>query len=139
LSALTWATCCRHSICLLYLSRRLGSVSVSRATSYTTAWPTNRQDQTCQEIYVAASSWCIKCYRCDASATTRVYYQKELQDFACNYQIELHDWKELITPGWEGTPKGHLRALGEIELIERASLERYTLEEQKDTITGKVD
>jgi hypothetical protein len=36
-------------------------------------------------------------------------------------------------------PKGHLHVLGEIEPIERASLERYTLEEQKDTITGKVD
>lgn len=35
----------------------------------------------------------------------RGYSKKELQDFARNNQIELHDRKEQVTPGWEGNPK----------------------------------
>jgi hypothetical protein len=69
----------------------------------------------------------------------RGYSKKELQDFARNNQIELHLRKEQVTPGWEGKPKGLLQVLGERGLIERASLEKYTLEGRKGTITGKVD
>ncbi|KAI2495738.1 hypothetical protein MHU86_18762 [Fragilaria crotonensis] len=69
----------------------------------------------------------------------RGYSKKELQDFARNNQIELHDRKEQVTPGWEGKPKGLLQVLGERGLIERASLEKYTLEGRKDSITGEVD
>ena len=69
----------------------------------------------------------------------RGYSKKELQDFARNNQIELHDRKEKVTPGWEGKPKGLLQVLGERGLIERASLEKYTLEGRKDVITGNVD
>jgi hypothetical protein len=67
------------------------------------------------------------------------YTKKELQDFARNNQIELYDRKEIISPGWEGKPKGLLQVLGERGLIERAALERYTLDGRKDTITGKID
>ncbi len=69
----------------------------------------------------------------------RGYTKKELQDFARNNQIELYDCKEIIAPGWEGKPKGLLQVLGERGLIERAALERYTLDGRKDTITGKID
>ena len=55
-------------------------------------------------------------------------HKKELQDFARNNQIDLCDCKEVIAPGWEGKPKGLLQVLGERELIERAALERYTLD-----------
>ena len=66
--------------------------------------------------------------------------QKELQDFARNNQIDLYDCKEVIAPGWdEGKPKGLLQVLGERGLIERAALERYTLDGRKDTIPGKID
>lgn len=38
-----------------------------------------------------------------------------------------------------GEPKGLLQVLRERGLIERASLEKYTLEGRKDSITGEVD
>jgi hypothetical protein len=38
-----------------------------------------------------------------------------------------------------GKPKGLLQVLGERGLIDRASLEQYTLERRKDAITGMVD
>jgi hypothetical protein len=69
----------------------------------------------------------------------RGYTKKELQDFARNNQIELYDCKELIKAGWEGKPKGLLQVLGERGLIERASLDKYTMDGRKDTISGKVD
>jgi hypothetical protein len=69
----------------------------------------------------------------------RGYTKKELQDFARINQIELCDRKEIIVSGWEGKPKGLLQVLGERGLIERATLERYTLDGRKDTITGKID
>ena len=69
----------------------------------------------------------------------RGYTKKELQDFARNNQIELYDRKEIIAPGWEGKPKGLLQVLGERGLIERAALERYTLDGRKDAITGRID
>ncbi|KAI2502372.1 hypothetical protein MHU86_12104 [Fragilaria crotonensis] len=70
----------------------------------------------------------------------RGYTKKELQDFARSNQIErLCDRNEIISPGWEGKPKGLLHVLGERGLIERAALERYTLDGQRDAITGKID
>jgi hypothetical protein len=57
----------------------------------------------------------------------RGYTKKELQDFARNNSIELFDAKEVIAPGWEGQPKGLLHVLAERGLIERESLEKYTL------------
>ncbi len=69
----------------------------------------------------------------------RGYAKKELQDFARNNCIGLYDQKEQISPGWEGQPKGLLQVLAERGLIERDSLEKCTLEGQKDAITGKVD
>jgi hypothetical protein len=68
------------------------------------------------------------------------FTKKELQDFARNNCIEPHDQnKEQIALGWEGQPKGLLQVLAEQGLIEREPLEKYTLEGQKDAITGKVD
>ncbi|KAI2488938.1 hypothetical protein MHU86_25992 [Fragilaria crotonensis] len=69
----------------------------------------------------------------------RGYTKKELQDFARNNGIDVVDVKEQIAPGWEGKPKGLLQVLGERGLIDRASLEQYTLEGRKDAITGIVD
>ncbi|KAI2512571.1 hypothetical protein MHU86_1790 [Fragilaria crotonensis] len=69
----------------------------------------------------------------------RRYTKKELQDFARNNGIDVVDVKEQIAPGWEGKPKGLLQVLGERGLIDRASLEQYTLEGRKDAITGIVD
>jgi hypothetical protein len=69
------------------------------------------------------------------------YTKKELQDFAGhNNGIEVFHIKEQIAPGWEGKPKGLLQVIGEWGLIDRASLEKYTLKKGKnDAITGKVD
>jgi hypothetical protein len=67
------------------------------------------------------------------------YTEKELQDFEGNNCIEVSDIKEQIAPGWEGKPKGLMQVLGERGLIERALLEKYTLEGRNDAIKGKVD
>ena len=58
------------------------------------------------------------------------YSKKELPDFARNNQIELHEYKEQVTPGWEEKSKGLLQVLRERGLTERASLEKYALEGQ---------
>ncbi|KAI2509788.1 hypothetical protein MHU86_4641 [Fragilaria crotonensis] len=69
----------------------------------------------------------------------RGYTKKELQDFARNNNIELSDRREQIASGWEGQPKGLLQVLGERGLIERDSLDKYTLDGRKDHITGIVN
>ena len=75
---------------------------------------------------------------CDTPTATR-FHKKEIQDFARNNNIGLSDCREQIAPGWEGQPKGLLQVLGERGLIERDSLDKYTLDGRKDHITGTVD
>ena len=47
--------------------------------------------------------------------------------------------KSKIVTGWEGQFKGLLQVLCERGLIKTKVLDKYTLDGQKDTITGKVD
>ena len=69
----------------------------------------------------------------------RGYTKVELQDIARNNGIDLYDQRETIIPGWEGQPKGLLQVLAERGLIDRASLEKYTMDGRKDAITDTVD
>ncbi|KAI2509512.1 hypothetical protein MHU86_4889 [Fragilaria crotonensis] len=69
----------------------------------------------------------------------RGFTKKELQVFATNNNIELSDRKEIVAPGWVGQPKGLLQVLSERGLIDRSSLEKYTLDGRKDNITGTID
>ena len=69
----------------------------------------------------------------------RNYTKKELQDFARIGGVDLFEEKEQIIAGWQGQPKGLLQVLWERGLIPEHSLERYTLDGRKDTITGVVD
>jgi hypothetical protein len=62
-----------------------------------------------------------------------------LQTFARNNGIELYEHKEQIVAGWEGQSKGLLQVLCERGLTKTKMLDKYTLNGQKDTITGKVD
>jgi hypothetical protein len=45
------------------------------------------------------------------------YTRKELQEFAKNNGINLHEHKEVVTFGWERQPKGLLQVLWERGLI----------------------
>jgi hypothetical protein len=69
----------------------------------------------------------------------RGYTRKELQEFAKNNGIDLHENKEVITFGWEQQPKGLLQVLWERGLIDCESIEKYTVDGRKDVISGKVD
>jgi hypothetical protein len=69
----------------------------------------------------------------------RGYTRKELQEFARNNGIELSERKDVITPGWQGKPKGLLQVLWERGLIESEALDKYTVDGQRNVITGKVD
>ena len=69
----------------------------------------------------------------------RGFTKKELQVFATNNNIEISDRKETVAPGWVGQPKGLLQVQSEGGLIERGSLEKYTLHGRKDNITGTID
>jgi hypothetical protein len=64
------------------------------------------------------------------------YTKKELQDFATNNGIALFD---LCAPGWEGQPKDLLQVLAQRGLIEKDSLEEYTVDGRKDAMIGTVD
>jgi hypothetical protein len=67
----------------------------------------------------------------------RSYTKKELQEFARSNNVDLFEHRETVVPGWRGQPKGLLQVLWERGLIEESSLEKYTLDGQKDPITGK--
>ncbi len=69
----------------------------------------------------------------------RGYTRKELQEFAKNNGIEIHEHKEVITFGWERQPKGLLQVLWKRGLIYCESIEKYTVDGRKDVISGKVD
>jgi hypothetical protein len=69
----------------------------------------------------------------------RGFTEKELQVIATNNNIELSDRKETVALGWVGQPKGLLQVLSERGLIERGSVEKYTLDGCKDNITGTID
>ena len=69
----------------------------------------------------------------------RGYTRKELQEFAKNNGIDLHEHKEVITFGWERQPKGLLQVLRERGLIDCESIDKYTVDGRKDVISGKVD
>jgi hypothetical protein len=69
----------------------------------------------------------------------RGYTRKELQEFARNNGIELSERKDVITPGWQGKPKGLLQVLWERGLIESEALDKYTVDGRRNVITGKVD
>ena len=47
--------------------------------------------------------------------------------------------KDVITPGWQGKPKGVLQVLWERGLIESKALDKYTVDGRRNVITGKVD
>jgi hypothetical protein len=53
--------------------------------------------------------------------------------------LTLHKDRELVIPGWQGQPNGLKQVLWERGLIDVSALEKYTLDERKDPITGKVN
>ncbi|KAI2501400.1 hypothetical protein MHU86_13067 [Fragilaria crotonensis] len=69
----------------------------------------------------------------------RGYTRKELQEFAKNNGIDLHEQKEVVTFGWERQPKGLLQVLWERGLIDCEAIDKYTVDGRKDIISGKVD
>ena len=73
------------------------------------------------------------------SLQQRDFTKKELQVMATNNNIEIAARKETITQGWVGQPKGLLQVLGERGLVEKDSVEKYTIEGRKDNITGTID
>ena len=56
------------------------------------------------------------------------YTRKELQEFARQNGIELSEQKEVITPGWQGKPKGLFQVLWEQGLIESEALDKCTVD-----------
>jgi hypothetical protein len=59
----------------------------------------------------------------------RNYTKIELIDFAKNNNVDLHEDRELVIPGWQGQPKGLKQVL--------PALEKYTLYGRKYPITGE--
>jgi hypothetical protein len=69
----------------------------------------------------------------------RGYTRKELQEFANNNGIDLHEHKEVITFSWERQPKGLLHVNWERRVIDCESIEKNTVDGRKDVFSGKID
>jgi hypothetical protein len=69
----------------------------------------------------------------------RNFTRQELQAFAKTHNVDVFEEKQQIISGWQGQPKGLLQVLWERGLIDKASLEKYTLDGRKDAITGDID
>ncbi len=69
----------------------------------------------------------------------RNYTKIELIDFAKNNNVDLHEDRELVIPGWQGQPKGLKQVLWERGLIDESALEMHIRGGRKYSITGKVN
>jgi hypothetical protein len=67
------------------------------------------------------------------------FTRKDLQELARNNGIEITEQREVINPGWQDKPKGLLQVQWERGLIKSTELDKYTVDGQKNVLTGKVD
>jgi len=65
--------------------------------------------------------------------------QADLHTLAQAQGISITIKKPNVLPGWEGKSKGILQILWECGLIDKSNYKAFTLDSQKNPVTGQVD